>query len=56
MVICMVIVIVVDMVVFEVFCQVVIVQFNVNGQGVFSVVNLDGGSSDVCGFDILYIS
>ena len=39
----------------EVLCQAVTVQLNANGQGVLSVEDVDGGSSDACGLDTLYI-
>ncbi|WP_421947699.1 HYR domain-containing protein [Phaeodactylibacter xiamenensis] len=53
---CTAIVTVADTVVPEVLCQAVTVQLNANGQGALSVADLDGGSSDACGLDTLYIS
>ncbi|MCR9100369.1 MAG: VCBS repeat-containing protein [bacterium] len=52
---CTAIVTVADTVAPEVLCQDVTVQLNANGQGVLSVADVDGGSSDACGLDTLYI-
>ncbi|MFN3178131.1 MAG: HYR domain-containing protein [Phaeodactylibacter xiamenensis] len=52
---CTAIVTVADTVVPEVLCQAVTVQLNANGQGTLSVADVDGGSSDACGLDTLYI-